>query len=292
MASRFWVGGTGIWAASGSSTGNHWATSTGGVGADANAPVTGDSATFDGSSGGGTVTVAASVSGLSLASITCGAFTGTLDFATNQPINLTFTAGTGLSVTGAGARTLNFGTGTLTFSSAAGSQNFLDATTVTGLTNPTTAFSSSTIVVSSSGAGQQQFVGGGLTFGTLTINSRTNGMTAFMGGANTFFAINVTGPCDLEFPQGVTQTITGSITITGTSAGLVLFKANSINSSQVATLAVTGATLSATWAAFKQITLSGASLSATSSFDLGANTGISVSAPAGGGGGGGGVIGS
>jgi hypothetical protein len=278
MANKFWVGGTGTWD---TTTTTHWATSTGGAGGTA-VPTTGDAVTFDGSSGGGTVTVAALVSGLSLASLTCGAFTGTLDLATNQPINLTFTGGTGLSVTGTGARTLNFGTGTYTFTTPGGSNNPVDATTITNLTNPTTAFASSAIVFNSSGAGQQQLIGGGLTYGTVTVNSRTNGMTFLVGSANSFSNFTVNGPCDCTFPASLTNTITGSLTITGTSSGLVKFTNGNVNSATVATLAVTGATLSATWGVFKAITLTGATMTATNSYDLGANTGITITGPSGG----------
>lgn len=124
MASRFWVGGAGTWD---STTTTHWSASTGGAGG-ASAPVTADTVTFDGSSGGGTVTVDSTINGLSLTSITMGAFTGTLDFSVNNP-SITLTL---FSNSGAGTRTLNMGSGTWTITNASGT--LWDFTTVTGLT--------------------------------------------------------------------------------------------------------------------------------------------------------------
>src|SRR6516164_2630324 len=111
MASRFWVGGTGTWD---STTTTHWSASTGGAGG-ASAPVTGDTVTFDGSSGGGTVTVDSTVDGLSLSAIIAGAFTGTIDWSVNNP-SMSFTStGTAISFTGAGTgRVFKLGSGTFT----------------------------------------------------------------------------------------------------------------------------------------------------------------------------------
>jgi hypothetical protein len=72
MASRFWVGGTGTWD---NSDTTHWAASTGGAGGES-VPGSSDTATFDASSGGGTITLNYSPS---VVSITGGAHTGTFD---------------------------------------------------------------------------------------------------------------------------------------------------------------------------------------------------------------------
>jgi hypothetical protein len=100
MASRFWVGGTGTWD---NSTTTHWAATTGGAGGQS-VPGSGDTVTFDGSSGGGTVTPNYD---MTVTSITMGAFTGTLDFSANNnnPTMTTF------SCSGSGTRTLNMGSG-------------------------------------------------------------------------------------------------------------------------------------------------------------------------------------
>jgi hypothetical protein len=60
MANRFWVGGTGTWDAADTT---HWAATSGGAGGQS-VPGAGDAVTFDGASGGGTVTVNADISPL------------------------------------------------------------------------------------------------------------------------------------------------------------------------------------------------------------------------------------
>jgi len=77
MASRFWVGGTGTWDAS---TTTHWSATTGGAGG-VSVPGVADTVTFDANSGGGTVTPSVDIA---VSTITCGAFTGTLDWSINN----------------------------------------------------------------------------------------------------------------------------------------------------------------------------------------------------------------
>src|SRR6185437_4318435 len=103
-ASRFWVGGTGTWD---NATTTHWSASTGGAGG-ASVPAATDTVTFDGSSGGGTVTVNATINGTNtLVSITAGAFTGALDLNANTSTIVVAPAAFGL--------TANFLTGGLTY---------------------------------------------------------------------------------------------------------------------------------------------------------------------------------
>jgi len=96
MASRFWVtGGNGNW----SSTTN-WSATTGGA-SGASAPGSADTATFNASSGSGTATVDSSVT---IQTLTCTGFTGTLAFGINTiSLNSTgtiFTGATTMTVTG------------------------------------------------------------------------------------------------------------------------------------------------------------------------------------------------
>ena len=287
MASRFWVGGTGTWAASGSSTGNHWATSTGGAGADANAPVTGDSVTFDGSSGGGTVTVDSTVNGLSLLSITAGAFTGTLDFSVNNP-SMTITAAaaaTGISFSGSGVgRIFKLGSGTFTFANGAG----YDFGTTTGA--GTQSLASCTLVFNAGSSpalvGQQQVLLGGFAYGTITFNGRGSGQGVnFSGSVNGWTAttLNLNGPLfvGLGTPNG---TIT-NLNISGSVSQTVTMYITPQNT-QI-TLTVTTATIS--YAALRNINFTNAA-TATNSWDLGANTNLTATPPSAGGGSG--VIGS
>lgn len=101
MASRFWVGGTGTWDAADTT---HWAATSGGAGGQS-VPGSADTVTFDGSSGGGTITLGYDPT---VISITMGAFTGTFDASTFSPTMNTF------SGTGTGTRTIDMGSGTWT----------------------------------------------------------------------------------------------------------------------------------------------------------------------------------
>ena len=170
-ATKTWTGGTGTWD---STTGTHWSGGT--------APVNGDAIVFDGTSGGGTVTADSSISGMSFVSITAGAFTGTLDFSVNNP-SFTITGAPGASWTGIGARTINMGSGTWTFT---GVGITLDISTATNCTS--CVFSNAVLVVSANTAGQRTFNAGSQTFGSLTISSNSTKAPFLLGGATPTFA--------------------------------------------------------------------------------------------------------
>lgn len=281
MANKFWVGGTGTWD---STTTTHWSLTTGGS-AGAAAPVTGDTVTFDASSGGGTVTVDSTINGLSLTSITAGTFTGTLDFSVNNP-SLTFTAGTnGLSLSGTGVRTIKLGTGTFTFNSATCSYDCGTAT------NLTATFSGATFSMSATTANAPQiFNGGGQTYGTLLINGRTGGTAFNLNGANTFGTITATGPVLIALATSTTQTVT-NLNINGTLSSYIYF-GNASDSAGTCTVAVT--TPSVTNAVLRGMVFTTSAVTANSSIDLGLNNmnGGSIIAPTNGASTGGGIIGS
>jgi hypothetical protein len=167
MASRFWVtGGTGNW----NDTSN-WSATTGGA-SGASVPVSADTATFDASSGSGTVTLDISPV---IQAINCSGFTGTLAFGTNTiSLNSTgtiFTGATTMTVTGtpliictnssATSRTLSSGgavteansisiritAGTGTVALGTSSYRNLDFTDGTNPTGYAGALSSSTVTV-------------------------------------------------------------------------------------------------------------------------------------------------
>ncbi len=267
-ATCFWVGGTGTW--NNSTDTANWKSSTGGgVACAATGGVpknAGDIATFDGASGGGTVTNNVDIN---IAQITMGAFTGTLDFATNNK-NVTLT--TAFSGTGAGTRTLNLGNGLWTLSNTASAVAW-DMTTTTGLTFNA---NSSTVALTGalSGTTTKSFVGGGLTYSTVTMAGAGGGVVSITG-ANTFGTLTVTGALGISL--GATQVVT-TLNLNGTSGNAVYLTSSSISTQR--TLTVT--TLVAAWAAFRSISGSG---TATNSFDLGNNSGITITAPVTGGGG-------
>src|SRR5262249_8364102 len=119
----------------GGTGGIKWASASGGASACAGggtggSPTAADTATFDGSSGGGTVTV--NYGGLvTITRLSIGAWTGTLDFATNNN-SITFSSGTGgFDASGAATKTLNMGSGTWTLS---GNSALWNCTTCANLT--------------------------------------------------------------------------------------------------------------------------------------------------------------
>jgi hypothetical protein len=282
MANRFWVGGTGTW--DGSNTTN-WSTTTGGAGGAA-VPGSADAAIFDGSSGGGTVTVAASIGGTNtIQSLTAGAFTGTLDFSVNNP-SITFNStSTAVNLGGTGARKFLLGSGTWTLSGAGAAVFEFGTTTNLDPTSDTTA----PIVFSANTTSERQFNGGGRTFGTLTIAANTSRGGVRIFSANTFSSITVAaGTGYLTFPASTTNTISGSagLVLNGSSTNPMLVQSSS---SAAATISLSSGTSIPTWAAFMNITTTGSgAMTATDSFDLGRNTldsGDTITAPSVGGGG-------
>lgn len=264
-ASRFWVGGTGD--LDGVTTTHIAATSNGAGGA--SYPGSSDTMTWDGSSGAGTTTVTATHT---LQSMTMGAFTGTWTNAVgNHNITVTVGAGNAFNGSGTATRTINLGSATYTVSGAASTWNF---STVTNLTFT----GSSATVVMSNATGQKVFNGGGLTYGTVSLGAPTGaGLYAF-AGANTIGTLTVTAPNRLTFPNGVTNTIT-TTNLNGTSSNQILVETEHLTSQ--ATIAAT--TFNATYAAFRGMAFTG-SPSATDSFNLGNNSGITITAPSSGGG--------
>lgn len=289
-ATCFWVGTGGV--ASGGTfsltNGVNWASSSNGANSTCAATGgvpknTGDIATFDNAANGlgsGTVTLDSSLAGMTIATINFSTVTGGATLVNAQNFTLT----TAFNTSGSGARTIN-NSGTITFTSAAGF--FWDASTSTNLTcTCTTGAFISSPGIANSGA---SFGGGGIaTYGTLTFNSRTNGTEGAVAGANTFVNLNINGPIRLVAPASTTTTVTGALNITGTSTGLVELQSSSTNALSPATLALSGASISATWAALKGLTLTGGSITGSGSapiFDVGGNTGVTGAAPASGGGG-------
>lgn len=228
MAARYWVSGTGNWDASDTT---HWAASSGGTGGET-VPGSSDQVTFDGSSGGGTVTVTATVT---VESITAGDFTGTLD--TNGQ---TITTSNNFSISGTATRTVTFGGSTINVA------GFWTATTTTNLT-----FNANTSTININGTSNQQF--GGLTYNNVVLT----GATLTMLGANTFANLTRTGTTVKTgtFVISANQVITGTLTITGNSlTNRILVQSNTLGTARTLTAAV----VSLSNCDFQDITAAGA----------------------------------
>lgn len=266
MTALFWVGGTGTWD---NAATTHWSTSSGGANG-AGPPAATDTVTFDGSSGGGTVTVAATINASNtLVSLTCGAFTGTLDFSANNP---SITMGT-WSSSGAGTRTINLGSGTFTITATTGT--VWDNSTITNLTfNANT----STIDLNATGSAARSFAGGTKTYNNVTVtNSVSDRFPVSITGTSTIANVTFTNVRLGQFGSGFTITITGALTFNGTSTSQAILT-GSTNTTNT-TLSLSGAN-TLNWIAVQGVTKSGAgSLTVNNGFDAGGNTLVTINPP-------------
>lgn len=278
-ATCFWVGGTGTW--DNSTDAAHWSSSTGGSGSTCAA--TGgfpknaaDTAIFDGASGGGTVTNNVD---LTITSISMGAFTGTLTWATNNH-NLNLSS---FSNSGTGTRTLSMGGGTWTFVGQSGT--IWDHGVITNLTFNS---NSSTIVYAPAAIGNSSrvLVLNTLTYNAITLNDPVVSVGNFKApiittGAATITTLAVTNAYNVELAGGATTTVTNAFSWTMSSAQPGFLGSQSTNNA--ATLSVGGA-VTMNWVSPQNIAKAGAgSIAMTNALDFGGNSGITITSPAGGG---------
>lgn len=259
-------------------TGN-WASSTGGTvgtcAATGGVPKqSADTATFDGASGGGTIIVDSTINGVTLSTLSAGAFTGALDFSVNNP-SITFTT---LNLSGSGTRTINLGSGTFTFTNS--NSTVIDVSVGTGLTP---IFSNATFVFNASGAGNQSAnLGNGLSggWGTINIGAHTGGSGINFSNSNTVTigTLIVATPADITF-TGSTTTITNAFNLAGSSSQPLVLRAggasNIIHASAVSTIS---------WTYLRGLTFNTSAVTATNSFDGGGNSGVTITPPSSGGG--------
>ncbi len=284
-ATCFWVGGVGTWSTANAAS---WSSSTGGAGSTCAATggipkQAADTATFDGASGGGTVTVDTTINGVTLTQITMGAFTGTLDFSINNP-SVTMAV---MSISGAGTRTVKLGSGTFTLTSN-NTSNMFDASTITGLTL-TAGTSTINFAPSSAPNGSWGLASGGLNGAnalnnvTFTFGSSSAVRNAFITGSNTINVLTVGANVALQPNSNTTQILT-SLIIGGTSSLQTMLGGAA---STPAIISIATGTINLSWAGIRAVTFTGgATFIAANSFDLGNNSGITITGPAGGAGGG------
>lgn len=278
-ATCFAVGGTFTW--DNSTDAAHWSNASGGSGSTCAA--TGgvpknaaDIATLDGSSGGGTVTNNVDIN---IAQINMGAFTGTLDFATN---NHNVTLSTSFVGSGAGTRTLNMGNGTWTMTGTGGTS--WNMATTTGLT-----FNANSSILSFTGTttANRTFNAGALTYATVNFgaNSSLGPWTLTTIAGTVIGTLTVAGPNYFIATTNVTLTVSNAFTINGASSAFIYFS-SSTPSATAATISVASGSPTFSWAVLKDMTFTGgATFTATNSLDAGNNTGITITAPSFGGGG-------
>lgn len=229
MANRYLItgGGSVVWTAADTSL---WSASSGGA-TGASVPVDGDAVIFDGSSGGGTVTLGYSPT---VTSITMGAFTGTFDASTFSPTMDTF------SCTGTGTRTFTMGTGN-TWTIRGNNTAVWNFSTITNLT---VNVGTSTVVFSYSGSTGTRSIGNGaglsfyickVTAGSDTVNFSSTptfkdlDFSGFTGNwGNGVATPNISG--NLTLGTGMTCTSgSGTLTFSSTTSQTITSNGVQIN---------------------------------------------------------------
>lgn len=186
MANRYWVGGTGSW--SGTNTAN-WSDTSGGTGG-FSVPTSADDVFFDVNSGTGTATI--TTSGMTVKSLNCTGYTGTLAGTAGFTVAGSVTWGSGMTLTYSGNLTIS-GTGTYT----SNGKSRAGTTTITGAGITVTLADAYT------------------STGALTV---TNGTFDTAGYALTALSLNATGSFSRTVLLKTSAiTLTGSGTITNIS---------------------------------------------------------------------------
>lgn len=286
-AACFWVGGTGNW-----SDATHWDASSGGAGSDCagagGIPGTTDTATMDANSCASACTITIDQA-VAVQSWTWGACTNSCTIDNSGNHNVTVTASPWFSGTGTGTRTFNGGTGTYTINNCTAASTGWQLSTLSNLSNPTTAFASATIVMNSTATtGPCNFSTANATYGTVTFNSPSNlsGFAIAATGGLTIHTVNVAAPNTLIIPGSATTTVDTALNITGTSSSNRVFLGSSLNATS-ATLARSGATIGTLeWLSVRAITVTGGAITANNSYSQGFTSGWTITEPTIGGGGG------
>jgi hypothetical protein len=268
-ASRFWVSGTGTWD---SSTTTHWGSSSG-TADNSSVPGSADTVTFDGSSGGGTATLNFGGT-ITIQSLVCGNFGGTIDNSANNN-NITMSlSGNAFNGSGGGTRTIKLGSATYTLSGGTATWFLQTATNLT--------FQCGTSTIKFTGTNTRSFVGGSQTYGTLNIgavvSSGTFTISLGSGSGNTFANLVINAPNYIIIAALITNTVTNAVTWTGTGSSPIAFLTNATGAQSALALAA-GSTMQ--FCSFRDMMFSG-SPTATNSFDHGGNTGITITGPSGG----------
>jgi hypothetical protein len=192
--------------------------------------------------------------------------------------------GGGISVNNANTRALNLGSSTISITL---SQNnnipFFDATVTTGLTfNAGTSTISCISPYTGILSATSGFVGGGLTFYSVTLSTATTFRYGIpISGANTFTNLSFTGRTTAgvsSYSFAANQTVTGTLTCSaGTNATMRTFLTSSTLGT---TRTITAAAVSLTDVDFQDITIAGAAApaSGTRLGDCKGNSGITFSA--------------
>lgn len=261
-----------------------WSTTSGGA-TGASVPGVGDDVTFDGSTcvGGVTCTITINTN-FNILSLTTGACTASttgciIDFSANN--NSPTISSNGWNNNNTGTRNIKCGSGTFSFTgTGANALNWGTSTNLT-LTCP-----SATFAFSGASTNNRPITLGNtaLTYPTITIAANSSGGNWLISGSNitAITALTFAAQNYIVFGNSQTYPIT-TITQTGASnSALTGIVSDNVNTAATISSANT---VALSWTSIRAITFSGAGAkTATSSFDLGRNSGITITAPTSGGG--------
>lgn len=238
MASRFWVGGTGIWDTT--STAN-WSATNGGA-SGASAPVSGDTVSFTSSSGGGVVT-ASGIGSVQLGGISCTAGnTTTLTGSVTCAGSVSLISGgtyTGLDLTITGNSTLTTASKTISSLSATGNAASNAAISISAALTVTNALTlgnaSNKTVTLTLPAGATVSVGSMATAqgtdGLHTLNSSSSGSRATLSDTSDTNTLAYLTVKDIAFTGGATWTGGTSAMDGGNNTGITgLASGNTVDS--------------------------------------------------------------
>lgn len=276
MANKFWVGGTGTWS---STNTTNWSTTSGGAGGAA-VPNVSDIVTFDGSSGGGVVTVDSSINGAAIQQLVTSNFTGTLDFSVNNP-SLTITVV--WTDTGTAVHTISLGSGTFTFSGTSG--NLLNITN----TNLTLNAGTSTISFAPAFAAtssRNMVSTASQTFATISVSpTNQNGMPIAFGGTVKMATLTAPAGTSISGQNSATVVVNTSFAMNGNSTTQSALTGGAGSTTPTFNIPA-GTALSWMYLAKVSFAITTGAINATNSFDGSGNNmnGGTITPPASGGG--------
>lgn len=275
-ATCFWVGGTGS-----INDVTHWSSGTGGAGSTCAAAggwpnSTSDNATFDASSGAGTITRNVN---WTITTITLSLFTGTFGNS-GDTASVDFLA---WQNSGAGTRTVNLGASTWTCSNASGCN-----WSQTGATNLT--FNANTSTLSIVGGNFNPGATPSPTYNVVTFAGGVPGTNiVWNGSGTTVTTLNIVGSTYFFMTNAQNASVTNMNFSGGSLSSWVGFATAASNSQFTFTLANP---VTCSYCMFRNITAATNAITASQAINNGANVNITFSSvPSGGGGGGGRIIG-
>ncbi len=267
-ASRFCRPGAGSQNWTTSNTGCWAATTNGATGS--SVPGSADTVTCDGNFGGGTIVLAFGGT-ITVQSITMGAMIGTFDNSVNNNNVVVTASGAAFSGTGTAARIVKLGTANYTLN------NTTTATFTFATTTSLTLTASGATIQFSGAAAVKTFTGGlSQTYGTLIFDASSGVGRCLTTTDFTVGTLTITAPNYLVLNTTNSFTVSTAINLTGTSANQIGVVSDTAGSSGAINIP---ASQTAAYCSIRDVNFGGNTLTANNSFNLGHNSGATITAP-------------